>query len=67
VEGTSTCFDPKTKTTITLEEWKDRPENLDYFYRITGLIGQWAKTEAHKGLSTLGIKFSLKQKAGQYF
>ncbi|EWG51902.1 hypothetical protein FVEG_10757 [Fusarium verticillioides 7600] len=61
MEGTSTCFDPKTKTTISLQEWKDRPENSDYFYRITGLIGEWAKTEAHKGLSTLGIKFSLPQ------
>ncbi|KAF4443776.1 hypothetical protein FACUT_1057 [Fusarium acutatum] len=63
VEHLSTCFDPKTKTTITLQEWKDRPENSDYFYRIMDLIGDWAKTEAHDGLSTLGIKFALHQEA----
>ncbi|KAF5636141.1 hypothetical protein F52700_5455 [Fusarium sp. NRRL 52700] len=66
VEHISTCFDPKTKTTITLQEWKSRPENSDYFYRIRELIGDWAKKEAHEGLSTLGIKFSLHQEAEPY-
>ncbi|RBA17888.1 hypothetical protein FPRO05_10906 [Fusarium proliferatum] len=65
VQHLSTCFDPKTKTTITLQEWQDRPENSDYFHRIMQLIGDWAKTDAHDGLSTLGIKFSLHQEANK--
>ncbi|KAF5989184.1 hypothetical protein FCOIX_42, partial [Fusarium coicis] len=61
VEERSTCFDQKAKKTIALQEWKDQPENSSYFYRIMDLIGGWAKTQAHEGLSTLGIKFSLYQ------
>ncbi|KAF5551227.1 hypothetical protein FMEXI_3343 [Fusarium mexicanum] len=60
-EELSTCFDPKAKRTIALQEWKGQPENSDYFYRIMDLIGGWAATQAQGALSTLGIKFSLHQ------
>ncbi|KAF5617828.1 uncharacterized protein FTJAE_12487 [Fusarium tjaetaba] len=61
IEERSTCFDQKAKKTIALQEWKDQAENSGYFYRIMDLIDGWAKTQAHEGLSTLGIKFSLYQ------